>query len=391
MLNQEQLVKITTELISFGKTISKEALLPTVVPEAASLVATDEYAFLIATCLDRGMKADIIWTIPYDIKNELGHLDPYRIYQMSLEELDGLFKRLPRQPRYRTAATKTLHHLTQIVVKQYGGDASKVWKGKTAKETTAMLDSIYGVGPGIASMGALLIEKAFSVQFSDRDEMDIKPDVHTVRVLYRLGASEFPTVESAIKTSRQMNPSFPGEIDGGLWEIGRRWCFSSRPDCPACPMTMLCSKRFEKKALEELGATTAIEEISAIQAIKLRFGTVSRRIEIPLQKSQSFVASMTVAGVIVDDLGSQSLLPWIVFEEVVNILNIKGGHAKRGDAMNSRLGDEGLPLDSIEGHIAHVVYGKQIGDSVFRRISPIAAILVWAGICEDEPGELIIR
>jgi hypothetical protein len=59
--------------------------------------------------------------------------------------------------------------------------------------------------------------------------------------------------------------------------------------------------------------------------------------------------------------------------------------------MNSRLGDEGLPLDSIEGHIAHVVYGKQIGDSVFRRISPIAAILVWAGICEDEPGELIIR
>ena len=59
--------------------------------------------------------------------------------------------------------------------------------------------------------------------------------------------------------------------------------------------------------------------------------------------------------------------------------------------MNNKLGDEGLPLDSIEGHIANVVYGRKPGDSVFRRISPIAAILVWTGICEAGRGELILR
>ena len=62
----------------------------------------------------------------------------------------------------------------------------------------------------------------------------------------------------------------------------------------------------------------------------------------------------------------------------------------RGNAMNARVGDEDLSLHSIEGHIAHVVYGKQIGVTVFRRITPIAGILVWAGVCEAKPGELIL-
>jgi hypothetical protein len=59
--------------------------------------------------------------------------------------------------------------------------------------------------------------------------------------------------------------------------------------------------------------------------------------------------------------------------------------------MNSRLGEASLSMDSIERHIVYGMYGKQIGESVFRRISPVAAILVWAGICESAPGELILR
>lgn len=64
------------------------------------------------------------------------------------------------------------------------------------------------------------------------------------------------------------------------------------------------------------------------------------------------------------------------------------GKAKRGRAMRSRLGDPDLALDSVEGHVAHVVYGKRVGEVVFRRITPIACILIWAGICEAKPNEL---
>ena len=65
-----QLTAITNALLEYGKTVPSEELLPTVIPEAAEIVAKDPYAFCIATCLDRGTRAEIIWTIPYDIKKE---------------------------------------------------------------------------------------------------------------------------------------------------------------------------------------------------------------------------------------------------------------------------------------------------------------------------------
>ncbi len=126
----------------------------------------------------------------------------------------------------------------------------------------------------------------------------------------------------------------------------------------------------------------------AVETIKGKFAAIDRPIEIDLQKQGSFKAFMTDEGIMVDNLSTQPLLPWIVFEETVNFLIQKGGRAEKGNAMNYRLGEEGLPLDSIEGHIAQAVYGKEPGDSIFRRISPLSAILVWAGVCDTNPGEL---
>ena len=65
-------------------------------------------------------------------------------------------------------------------------------------------------------MAVLLIEKAFLVQFSDHWNMDIKPDLHTKRVLYRLGASHAETEDAALEASRRMNPEFPGVVDRGI-------------------------------------------------------------------------------------------------------------------------------------------------------------------------------
>lgn len=237
--------KIKQQLIAFGKTIQAEVLFPTIIPEASELVATDPYAFSIAVCLDRGMKAEIVWTIPFDIQQELGYLDPEIIYGMSVDELGDLFSRLPRRPRYINDAPKTLQELTQIVVEECDGDASNIWRGKRAAEVNRTFMSIHGVGPGIANMGVLLIEAGFDVRFSDLDRtrMDIKPDVHTKRVLFRLGVSEAETEEAAISATQMLHPEYPGELDGALWEIGRKWCFASNPKCANCPMMGICSQR----------------------------------------------------------------------------------------------------------------------------------------------------
>jgi len=129
----------------------------------------------------------------------------------------------------------------------------------------------------------------------------------------------------------------------------------------------------------------------AVEAIKRKFERIDRKVIIPMQKGRAFKASMTDEGVMVDNLGNQPLLPWVVFQGAIDLLIRKGGRAEKGNAMASRLGAEGLPLDSIEGHIALTVYGKRPGESVFRRISPISAILVWAELCDTNPGELVLR
>jgi len=94
-------------------------------------------------------------------------------------------------------------------------------------------------------MAVLLIEKAFQVRFDDLDHttMDIKPDVHTVRVLYRLGVSAGEKQQHAIDAARRISPSYPGLLDAPLWVVGRQWCDAVSPKCSECPLTDICIKR----------------------------------------------------------------------------------------------------------------------------------------------------
>lgn len=130
--------------------------------------------------------------------------------------------------------------------------------------------------------------------------------------------------------------------------------------------------------------------IQAVSTIKHKFALAGHTVQIPLLKGGHFTAEITDEGIKVDNLGNQPLLPWAVFQEAVCVLIRNGDRAERGDAMGSKLGERGLSEDSIEGHIALVVYNKRPGETVFRRITPVACILIWAGICRAEPHELVL-
>lgn len=115
-------------------------------------------------------------------------------------------------------------------------------------------------------------------------------------------------------------------------------------------------------------------------------------VSIPLKKGEGrIIVKLCGDGVLVSNLGHQPLLPWDIFEETVKLVKKSGGKAIKGDAMNGKLGDSKLPIDSIEGYIAYKFYEKKLGDTVFRRITPIGCILEWAGVCDNERGELILK
>jgi len=92
-------------------------------------------------------------------------------------------------------------------------------------------------------------------------------------------------------------------------------------------------------------------------------------------------------GVNVDNLGSYPYLPITVFHSALFLLQTKGGSALKGDAMSHKLGEGDLPLDSIEGYIAYLVFGQEIGSSVFRKITPISRILEASGVCYKKAGK----
>jgi hypothetical protein len=135
----------------------------------------------------------------------------------------------------------------------------------------------------------------------------------------------------------------------------------------------------------------AIDVLQFVDAIKRKFAQTGSPAQVPKLRRGSFTAELREDGVEVSNLGAQPFLPWAVFKEAVSAIIHGGGRAARGDAMGNTLGSPRLPFDSIEGRVAHRVYGKRQGDNVFRRVTPIACILIWAEICEAAPNELVLR
>lgn len=106
---------------------------------------------------------------------------------------------------------------------------------------------------------------------------------------------------------------------------------------------------------------------TAVDIIKGKLPENGSPEKIPLQKGGRIRIYMVEGGIDVEDFSGRSFLPWDVFEETVRLLAGNGGKVS--------LGDPKLPN----------------GVALSHPIAPIAAVLVWAGICESAPGELILK
>ena len=205
-------------LLKHEEVLPSETLIQALEPQATSFIKENPFAFIFACVLDRGTKAEIIWTLPYYIKERTGVFTPTYFNSLSLDAIYELFTKLPKKPRYLKAAPRTVKELSQMIINDYEGKAANLWKEPSAPALQETLQTIHGVGPGIASMTILLLEKTRGVTFSDYDhsKMDIKPDVHTTRVLFRLGFIPEESTSLALEAARKINPRYPVEIDAPL-------------------------------------------------------------------------------------------------------------------------------------------------------------------------------
>jgi endonuclease III len=178
------------------------------------------------------------------MKCDLGHLDPRILAGMSVQELARAVDRLPSKPRYVHDAPRTIQEVAALVSRDYMGDAERLWTGHTARAVQDTVIQVHGVGPALAAMLVILLERCRGIRFPDHQEMGVKPDVHVQRVLYRLGLATEITEAAALDVTKRMNPSYPGALDSPLWIIGTRWCSQSDPQCSACIAQQVCARRF---------------------------------------------------------------------------------------------------------------------------------------------------
>jgi len=79
-----------------------------------------------------------------------------------------------------------------------------------------------------------------------------------------------------------------------------------------------------------------------------------------------------------------------VFDVIVNLLLSQNGRARKGNGRNNKLGepecDETTVVGAIGYNYAHIEKGKSVYDPVFV----LAAVLEWAGIANNERGELVL-
>jgi hypothetical protein len=99
--------------------------------------------------------------------------------------------------------------------------------------------------------------------------------------------------------------------------------------------------------------------LEVVEVIRNKFSVSGNPTEVPyIRKTGLFTAELLDTGIRVVNLGTQSFLPWAVFQEALCVLIRNGGRADRGNAMNYKLCESGLSLVSIEGYIAHAFYGR---------------------------------
>ncbi len=211
---------------------------------ARDLVLNDPFAFLVGASFDRGMLAGRAWELPYQIKRK-GILNPSVLASMTYLDLEHLIDSLPKRPRYGSIkGAKTLKDAAMLAMK-FGGDASAIWRDASPTQVSRRIQSIYGVGPGIAYMAIRILRDRLGVFAGQENEIDVKADVHVMRVFKRTGLTLSESESEAVNAARRLNPQYPAELDWPAWIIGQEWCRPSNPNCPSCPLTAVCRKRLD--------------------------------------------------------------------------------------------------------------------------------------------------
>jgi uncharacterized HhH-GPD family protein len=119
------------------------------VDEADELIAHDPFALLVGFALDQQVPVPTAFQGPWKLKQRLGTLDPGKVAATDPARLEEVFREKPAIHRFPGNMARRVQDLASVVTEDYGGDASRIWRG--AADGTELRRRISGL-PGFGEM-----------------------------------------------------------------------------------------------------------------------------------------------------------------------------------------------------------------------------------------------
>jgi uncharacterized HhH-GPD family protein len=135
-------------------------------PAADQLLSEDPLALLIGMVLDQQIPLERAFASPRDLKVRLGGaLDPGVIAAMDPDDLVKVFVERPALHRFPAANAKRVQQLCRIVVEDWAGEASEIWRtAPDGAELYRRIKALPGFGEQKARIFIGLLAKQLGVR-----------------------------------------------------------------------------------------------------------------------------------------------------------------------------------------------------------------------------------
>lgn len=202
------------------------------------------HAFVLACIMDRQIKDEKAWLVPYKIKKEIGSFDFKKLAKLKQEEIETIFRK-EKLVRYWKDMAEYFYRAVQKIKEDYNGDASKIWENNpTSCAIVGKFLEFDGVGRKIATMAANILARDFKIKMKNLHCIDVSPDRQVKRVFERISlVSKDASDDKLMYCTRELNPKYPGIFDLPAWKIGRDYCHPQNPDCSKCILNEYCSQK----------------------------------------------------------------------------------------------------------------------------------------------------
>jgi uncharacterized HhH-GPD family protein len=138
---------------------------------ANKLLGRDSNAFMIGLVLDQQITMQKAFSGPAELKKRLGHLNVKRIAEMPQSDFIDIVAQKPAIHRFPSSMGKRVHDACRVLVDEYGGKASNIWKDQPdAKTVMKRLDVVPGIGKTKQKLAMLLLARYYNVELDGWEE-----------------------------------------------------------------------------------------------------------------------------------------------------------------------------------------------------------------------------